>query len=97
MRPATQLERHAFTRGFAIACANLAREHGEDQLAEYLLENAGYKLADLKEAGVESYDLRVLRPLMENITARETSNQVSRETSAPVPSRSGPLAPASEG
>jgi predicted ATP-grasp superfamily ATP-dependent carboligase len=59
-----QLEKRGFIRGFAAALAQVAREHGEDAIAGYILADSGYTLADFEAAQVDDYDLDVLRPLL---------------------------------
>jgi hypothetical protein len=78
VRPASKAERVAFTRGFGMACADLARDHGEDTLAEFLLEGAGYTLADMEAAGMEPYDLVVLTPIFAEIADRARRTQAAR-------------------
>jgi hypothetical protein len=50
-----------FVRGFGIACATMARDHGEETLAFYLMEGAGYRYTDFVQAGLEAYDLEPIR------------------------------------
>lgn len=52
-----------FTAGYGAACAGLARDHGEDDLAAYLLTDSGIPLEDFEACGLEAYDLDVIRKL----------------------------------
>lgn len=63
-------ERDAFTCGFAVACANLCKDHGEDALAEFLLEDAGMDRARLRAAGVEAGDMASLKVALDAIADR---------------------------
>jgi hypothetical protein len=53
-------ERDAFTRGYMCACAGLARDHGEDTLAEYLMGEAGFTIELAKRVKLDPYDLEPL-------------------------------------
>lgn len=55
-------ERAAFTRGYACALADWVRLFNEPSTAADVLHHSGLKLLHLEEAGVEPYDLDVLRP-----------------------------------
>jgi hypothetical protein len=50
-----------FYQGFAAALGSLAREHGEPSVAVDIMRCNGVSLQDLKDAGVEEFDLKPLR------------------------------------
>ncbi len=55
-----------FTAGFAVACSILAKEHGHDDLAGFLINDAGITMKQMQEAGVDPADIEVLKPLIKN-------------------------------
>jgi enoyl-CoA hydratase/carnithine racemase len=57
-----------FTAGFCVACVELARTHGEDQLAAYLLADSGITYEQAKAAGLDDDDMAVLKSLLETST-----------------------------
>jgi hypothetical protein len=57
--------------GIVISAAYCARYHGEDTLAEELLEMAGLTtMADMRRIGADAYDVSALRGVMRYIAAR---------------------------
>lgn len=50
-----------FVHGFAYALANLIRLHGDGSEARDLFRESGYKMEDFSKAGVDEYDLEILR------------------------------------
>lgn len=55
--------RKAWLCGFAIAVANLARDHMEQQLAAFVLGDSGVALEEFERAGLDDYDLIEIRKL----------------------------------
>lgn len=55
-----------FTAGFAVACAILTKDHGQDDLAGFLINDAGITEKQMQEAGVDPTDIEVLKPLLKN-------------------------------
>jgi len=53
----------AFAAGYGCAVAGLARDHREDQLAAYLLRDSGMALSAFVDAGMDDYDLDVIKAL----------------------------------
>lgn len=57
------LRKVTLAAGYGLAVAGLARDHGEDQLAGFLLDDSGMTLAEFEAAGMDEYDLAELRKL----------------------------------
>lgn len=55
-----------FTAGFAVACAVLAKDHGHDDLAALLINDAGITVRQMREAGVDPADIEILTSLISN-------------------------------
>jgi hypothetical protein len=56
-------EDRGFAQGIALAVAILARMHDQPTIAADVASEAGYTIADYERAGVDEYDLKVLRKL----------------------------------
>jgi hypothetical protein len=56
-------EERGFVQGMAIAVAIVARHHGLPTIAADVAATAGYTISDYVRAGVDEYDLKVLRKL----------------------------------
>lgn len=66
-----EAKKDAFTHGYLIAVSNLAGAHGEDVLAEYLIdEHGGVTLDDLARLGMSEYDVANLTPLLTRARAQ---------------------------
>ncbi len=61
-------DKKSFTAGFFLACVNLSKDHGEDTLAFYLLQEGGFVEADAKAAGLEAEDLAEVRKIFASNT-----------------------------
>lgn len=62
----TRAKKHhdaGFLCGVAYAAAYLARNHGEDTLAAFLLGDGAFKVEDFRKAKVDGYDMRVVSKL----------------------------------
>lgn len=67
-------DKTAFNAGFAMACAILAKDHGEDALAYQLLDGAGIDLAAIMAAGLDREDRMTLcKVLIDNRPRRDRS------------------------
>ncbi|MGX9389793.1 hypothetical protein ACWX0K_10795 [Nitrobacteraceae bacterium UC4446_H13] len=55
--------KNAFAAGYACACAGLARDHRETDLAKFPLDDSGIPLRDFEQCGVDEYDLAEVRKL----------------------------------
>ena len=53
-----------FLNGFAIALATVQRMHDDPTAVKDAIEGNGLTIADLRKAGVDPYDLNVLRYCM---------------------------------
>lgn len=54
-----------FSAGYACACANIIRTHGESTIATDVFSANFMSLADMKAAGVDESDIEVLKPIVE--------------------------------
>lgn len=61
--PALSEEDRGFIQGIALAVALVSRMHDQPTIAADVAAEAGYTLADYERAGVDEYDLNVLRTL----------------------------------
>lgn len=59
--------RQVFEAGYATACANLARDHGETTLAAYLLQTAGLDVSRIETVLTDTADIRELWLTLEEI------------------------------
>lgn len=59
-----QRARNDFLQGFALAVAALARDHDEPTHAKNLMEGFGVTIDDLREAGVEAFNLIPIKHAM---------------------------------
>lgn len=55
----------AWTAGFGVAVANLARDHMEEQLAGFLLGDSGIPQQAFEQSGLDAYDMAVIKKLFE--------------------------------
>lgn len=67
MAEKTEAERNAWNAGFGIACAELAKTHGEGVHAAYLIRDAGLTLDDFRAAGIEHDDIATLQDAMAQV------------------------------
>ena len=78
----------AFNAGFAMACAILAKDHGEDSLAYQLLDGAGLGLDQLVAMRLDVDDLATLLQVIHQNAprrARESAWPAMRSPSPPPP------------
>ncbi len=61
LRPVARSKRHGFVAGFTVACAELAKTHGEGSLAKMLWVDSGLTLDEARVAGVDPDDLQTIR------------------------------------
>lgn len=54
-------ERDEFLNGFAIALATVQRLHDDPTAVDDAIKSNGLTIADFRKAGVDNYDLNVLR------------------------------------
>ena len=57
-----------FLQGFACAIACLAKTHNQPTMASDIMLSCGITLTDLKEAGVEGQDMRVIENIFKEPT-----------------------------
>lgn len=62
-----------FIRGLAVGAAYIARNHGEPQYAKWIVEDNGYDLEKLVEAGVDQYDITAIYPIMKRKRRKKQS------------------------
>lgn len=52
-----------FIAGFAAAAAEIVRTHGENQIAADVIATNGLMLKDFEGAGLDDYDMSIIRQL----------------------------------
>lgn len=69
-----------FNRGMAVAAGICMSAHGAEVEAEEILRSAGLtSVKELRESGVDWYDIRILAPVLRHISGR---HRPSRRRSA---------------
>ncbi len=59
-----------FVAGYALAVANIMHTHGDDTIAEDVLNEGGITLAQVKSLGLTEFDMKVLRKLFREIARK---------------------------
>ena len=62
----------AFSAGYACACANIIRTHGEDVIAKDCLKQNFFSIEDMRDIGVDELDIIVLTPIIKEIQNTHT-------------------------
>ena len=55
-----------FEQGLAFIIAELIRRHDQPTMAVSILEQSGFTIEQLKEAGVVKYDLKTIKKALRN-------------------------------
>jgi predicted RNA-binding protein len=75
----TYLEKNAFMRGYLIAVANIMHTHGEDVIAEDVLNQLGVSEGIIKRLDFDDFDAKPLRKLFRSISSRRQRLAVRAE------------------
>ena len=57
----------AWDVGYACACAEIIRTHDQPTIAEDVYESNFLTVSQLRAAGVDEYDIKVLKPIIREI------------------------------
>ena len=67
------MDKNAFNHGYLLAISTMLHQHDDPVMAEDAIRDSGISWEQVRKLGLDEFDLKVLRPIFQEIERKDTA------------------------